>query len=99
VPAVGCYGDQVWVAAGSGKTDHVYASGDGGATWSDRGPAPANLVDLLPEQNGTGFAVSASGNGSPATLWSVDGNGARFTSRPLPSWIKSLGATTDAPGS
>jgi hypothetical protein len=95
-PVWGCRASEVWVEARAGHKDDVFSSADGGASWSDRGAAPRGLTDLTPVGNGAGFAASRpSKNGKPATeaiLWDVTGSGARFTARPLPGWVATLGA-------
>ena len=88
-PAWGCQGDHVWMAGLAGRLDHLFASSDAGQTWVDRGAAPATLTDLVPEVGGTGFAVSR--KGSVSTLWAVADDGTRFTPRPLPAWVATLG--------
>ncbi|MCU1614878.1 MAG: Photosynthesis system assembly factor [Frankiales bacterium] len=90
-PAWGCSGDAVWVVAASGPANAVFSSADGGATWTKKGAAPAGLTDLSPTGAGRGFAASG---GRHPSLWSVDGDGARFTRVPLPSWVAALGAAT-----
>jgi hypothetical protein len=88
-PAWGCQGNEVWLVAGSAHGNAVFASTDGGGTWTDQGPAPADLTDLSPTGGGNGFA--ASGGRSP-TLWRVSGNGAKFTRLVVPAWVAGLGA-------
>jgi hypothetical protein len=90
-PAWGCAGPEVWMVAGSSSGDVVVASGDGGLTWTTRGPAPAGLTDLSPTGGGTGYAASA---GSHPRLWSVGADGRRFTPIPLPGWTATLGAAS-----
>jgi hypothetical protein len=87
----GCSGDDVWLVAGSAHGEEIFASSDRGATWSRRGSAPAGLTDLSPTGGGTGFAASG---GRQPTLWAVTGDGARFTSVALPSWVATVGGTT-----
>lgn len=89
-PAWGCRGNEVWMAARAGRSDHVFASHDGGVSWADNGPAPNGLTDLSPTGNGSGFAASTSSKGP--VLWSVTDDGKRFTPRALPGWVASLGA-------
>jgi photosystem II stability/assembly factor-like uncharacterized protein len=87
IPAWGCRGSEVWMLA---EGQHLFASSDAGATWSDRGQAPANLTDLAPSSQDTGFA--ASGNPQHPLLWAVSQAGAVFNRIPLPSWVSALGA-------
>jgi hypothetical protein len=89
-PVWGCAGNEVWMAGSVGGKNHIFASSDGGATWSDRGRAPAALTDLTPLGDGTGFA--ASGSSQHPLLWAVAGNGAQLSPRPLPGWVATLGA-------
>lgn len=89
-PAWGCRGDQAWMAGLAGRTERVFASNDGGATWANAGAAPRGLTDLAPTGNGAGFAASSTSHGPK--LWSVTGGGARFTSLELPDWVSAVGA-------
>jgi hypothetical protein len=89
-PAWGCQGQHVWLAGRVGSADHVFSSLDAGRSWVDRGEAPAGLSALVPESGTAGFAASVTAKG--ATLWTVTGDGARFTVRPLPGWVARLGA-------
>lgn len=88
-PAWGCRGTEVWMVAASGHGDAVFASSDGGATWTRKGPAPAGLTALSPTGGGTGFATSG---GRAAALWRVDGDGTSFTRVGIPAWVAALGA-------
>lgn len=90
IPAWGCRGDQVWLAATAGNAQHVFASGDGGRRWVDRGPAPAGLSSLVPGPGGSGFAASRAGGNT--TLWAVTDDGGSFVPRALPGWVATLGA-------
>jgi hypothetical protein len=89
-PVWGCAGDEVWMAGSAAAKNHVFASSDGGATWSDRGRAPAGLTDLTPLGDGTGFATSDSSH--HPLLWAVADNGAELSPRALPGWVATLGA-------
>jgi hypothetical protein len=91
LPAWGCRGDTVWSVGRRGDADDVFASDDGGAHWTDRGPAPDGLVDLAPVGDGIGFATTEHDN--EATLWSVRGDGAAMHRLRLPSWVATLGGT------
>ncbi len=91
-PAWGCHGSQVWIAGRAGHAEHVFASNDSGQTWVDAGVTPPGLTDLSPTGNGAGFAASTASHG--AILWSVTGDGARFTPLALPGWVARLGAQT-----
>jgi hypothetical protein len=86
-PVWGCRGAEVWML---GHAEHVFASTDSGATWSDRGKAPAGLTDLAPTSPGAGFA--ASGDARHPRLWAVSQGGAAFARIDLPSWVSTLGA-------
>lgn len=83
-PVIGCAGAVVWVDA----SDWIRSSADGGASWSERGAAPADLSDLTPTVDGTGFAASG---GSHPALWRVTGDGSRFIRITLPDWVSALG--------
>jgi photosystem II stability/assembly factor-like uncharacterized protein len=87
LPAWGCAGAAVWMV---GRADHLLASSDAGATWSDRGKTPTGVTDLVPTSTDAGFATS----GSPdhPVLWSVSKGGAGFGRISLPSWVSGLGA-------
>lgn len=84
----GCSGKVVWALAQRGGSEHLVASADDGATWRDRGAAPADIVDLCPTATGVGYA--ASGGGHPE-LWRVTDAGSKFTRIALPSWVASIG--------
>jgi hypothetical protein len=71
--------------------DTVFASSDGGLTWTRRGRAPADLTDLSPTGDGAGFAASG---GRHPRLWAVAADGRRFTPIALPRWTATLGATS-----
>ena len=90
-PAWGCRGEQVWLSARAGSVDHVFASHDGGAVWTDAGRAPDGLTDLTPVGGGNGYAASTTSAG--AKLWTVSGDGAHFAEVPLPAWVARLGAS------
>jgi hypothetical protein len=87
VPVWGCQGAEVWMLDHAG---HVLASADSGATWSDRGKAPAGLTDLAPTSTDAGFA--ASGDARHPQLWAVSQGGADFARVALPAWVSALGA-------
>lgn len=88
-PAWGCRGDQVWMAGRAGQSDHIFASSDGGLSWVDAGPTPLGLTDLAPTGPGAGFAASRTSRGPK--LWSVTGDGAKFTALALPAWVATVG--------
>ena len=88
VPAWGCAGTDVWSTASTSGGDHVFASDDSGASWVDRRPAPHGLTALTPTGGGSG--VAASGGHHPV-MWSVTGDGTRFTTIPLPGWVATIG--------
>jgi hypothetical protein len=92
LPTWACHGHQVLLAGRAGKADHVFASVDDGASWHDRGAAPAGLSDLAITGDGTGFATSMTSHGP--MLWSVSASGARFSPLALPTWVKTIGAQT-----
>ena len=87
-PAWSCLGPDLWTAAKAGGAQRLLRSADGGTTWSDRGPTPKDLTALAVTGNGIGFAASA---GKHPTLWSVTGDGTRFTPLALPSWVATTG--------
>jgi hypothetical protein len=87
IPAWGCRGPEVWMV---GHAEHLFASSDTGATWSDRGKAPADLTDLAPSSPDAGFATS--GDPQHPVLWAVSKGGAAFGRISLPSWVSALGA-------
>ncbi|MGH8889271.1 MAG: WD40/YVTN/BNR-like repeat-containing protein [Acidothermaceae bacterium] len=90
-PVWGCHADTVWVAARTAHAaDHVFASHDGGGTWTDNGPAPQGLTDLTPIGNGEGFASSTTSKSQ--TLWKVGADGGQFVRITLPGWVATLGA-------
>jgi photosystem II stability/assembly factor-like uncharacterized protein len=89
-PAWGCHGDHVWLEARSGKSQHVFASDDGGQTWAERGPAPRGLSSLVPGPGGSGFAASRTAE--TTAMWVVTGDGRHFVPRALPGWVATLGA-------
>ncbi|MDT4924850.1 MAG: Photosynthesis system assembly factor [Pseudonocardiales bacterium] len=89
VPAWACAGPQVWMAGQASGADRVFASTDGGQSWVDRGAPPPGLTSLAMTGTGAGFAVSA---GSPASLWTVSGDGAHFAPIVLPDWVATIGA-------
>lgn len=89
-PARGCRGNRVWLLGRSGHAEHVFASTDGGHSWVNAGAAPPGLTDLSPTGHGAGFATSITSRGPK--LWSVTGDGARFTLLALPSWVATVGA-------
>jgi hypothetical protein len=90
-PAWGCAGLDVWMTGGAGRRDAVYASHDGGLTWSRKGTAPAGLTDLSPTGGGSGYAASA---GAHPRLWAVASDGRRFTPIRLPSWTATIGGAS-----
>jgi hypothetical protein len=88
---VGCAGDTVWLDSRSAGHDHLLASADSGARWTDRGEAPDALTDLSPTSGGAGYATSG---GAHPRLWRVSGDGARFSPIALPAWVASLAKQT-----
>jgi photosystem II stability/assembly factor-like uncharacterized protein len=84
-----CAGLRVWMAGRASGADRVFASTDGGHSWIDRGAPPPGLTALAMTGTGVGFAASAA---SPASLWSVSGDGAHFAPIVLPDWVATIGA-------
>ena len=90
-PVWGCRAEEVWAVGGSRTGNRIYASSDGGETWTAKGPAPSGLTALTPTGQTDGFA--ARGGRSPA-LWSVAGGGRTFTRIVLPGWVATVGTGT-----
>ena len=89
LPAWGCHGHDVWILGGATDGDHVYSSANAGATWTDRGIAPAGVSDLAPTGNHLGFATATTATGS--VLFAVRGDGASFSPIALPGWVSAIG--------
>lgn len=89
VPAWGCHDNTVWAEVRTRQGDRIATSPDGGRSWSDRGPAPADLTSLVPTGDGRGVATTG---GSHGRIFAVSESGSRFTVRVLPSWVAQLGA-------
>jgi hypothetical protein len=89
LPAWGCHGLDVWALGGAAGSDHLYASENTGATWTDRGVPPGTVTDLEPTGSHAGFAATTTGHG--AILWTVSGDGASFTQVALPRWVATAG--------
>jgi hypothetical protein len=93
--AWGCAGSEVWIAARDSQgQDRVFSSSDAGQSWTGRGPSPAGLTSLAPGPGGHGYATSHSGPTN--TLWSVDGDGARFDPRAIPDWVAAIAGQNDS---
>jgi hypothetical protein len=90
-PAWGCAGADLWMVAGARPGNAVFASADGGLTWSREGGAPDDLTDLSPTGGGSGFAASG---GAHPQLWAVTADGRRFTRTELPPWTASVGGAS-----
>jgi len=90
-PVWGCQGEEVWAVGGSGTGDRIYASSDGGASWTAEGPTPSGLTALAPTGQTDGFAA---GGGRSPVLWSVTGAGKAFTRIDLPGWVATVGTGT-----
>ena len=87
-PVWGCRGEEVWAIGGSGTGDRIYASSDGGASWTAEGRAPSGLTALAPTGPADGFAA---GRGRSPVLWRVAGAGTSFTRIELPGWVATVG--------